>query len=308
MKQGRNKGRSQFRATFAAALLLGAGACLDPGALGIGDAASSGVDGGGQPGTDAGSGIDPTTLPRFSFFVTSLRSLQELSGSEVGFGGDLSYGESGPGAGLRGADRLCAEIAEKSLEGASGKQWRAFLSAVDDGTGYQVDAIDRIGGGPWYDRLERLFANDLSELLNTRPVSADATIINDFPNEYGVLNHDPDLDGEVDNHDTLTGSDATGRLYGSTSTCQDWTTADGSYGNGRPRVGHSWPTEGGPGGGGPGGGGPGGQDMANWMSALDEAGCAAGINLIQTGGAPPGSDSVGAGGGYGGFYCFALMP
>ena len=47
--------------------------------------------------------------------------------------------------------------------------------------------------------------------------------------------------------------------------------------------------------------------MCNWMSALDESGCAPGVNLIQTGG--PGRDgTVGSGGGYGGFYCFALTP
>jgi hypothetical protein len=54
-----------------------------------------------------------------------------------------------------------------------------------------------------------------------------------------------------------------------------------------------------------GGGGMGG--VCNWMSALDESGCAPGVNLIQNGG--PGNDgTVGSGGGYGGFYCFALTP
>ena len=40
---------------------------------------------------------------------------------------------------------------------------------------------------------------------------------------------------------------------------------------GRPRVGHSWPrgTTGG---------------SAHWMSSLDEAGCAAGVNLQESGG------------------------
>jgi hypothetical protein len=47
--------------------------------------------------------------------------------------------------------------------------------------------------------------------------------------------------------------------------------------------------------------------MCHWMSALDEAGCAAGVNLKETGG--PGNDGkIGSGGGYGGFYCFALTP
>ncbi len=62
---------------------------------------------------------------------------------------------------------------------------------------------------------------------------------------------------------------------------------------------------GGSGGSGAGGGGMG--SMCNWMSALDESGCAPGVNLVQTGG--PGNDgTVGSGGGYGGWYCFALTP
>jgi len=48
--------------------------------------------------------------------------------------------------------------------------------------------------------------------------------------------------------------------------------------------------------------------MANWMSSLDESGCAPGINLLEQGGPLPGAVTVGSGGGYGGFYCFALTP
>ena len=46
----------------------------------------------------------------------------------------------------------------------------------------------------------------------------------------------------------------------------------------------------------------------NWMSALREGGCAPGINLQQTGGPMMGVYTVGTGGGYGAFYCFALTP
>jgi hypothetical protein len=259
---------------------------------------------------DPGPEVDPTTLPKFSFFVTSLKALRELSGSPSGFGGDLRFGETGPGAGLRGADKLCATIAERSMPGSSVKSWRAYLSVTADENGVQVNAIDRIGNGPWYDRMGRTFAPSKADLLFDRPRNGSALIRNDFPNEDGVLNHQPDpTQAKVDNHDMLTGSNAQGKLYSATATCKDWTTSDGSKANGKPRVGHSWPTAGG----GPGGaaaapGGPGGQDMANWMSALDEAGCAAGVNLIESGGAPPGATTVGAGGGYGGFHCFALVP
>ena len=64
------------------------------------------------------------------------------------------------------------------------------------------------------------------------------------------------------------------------------------------------------------GGGPGGDDPMlgngsgnNWMSALDEAGCAPGAFVQEAG--PPGANgtlSVGDGGGYGAIYCLALAP
>ncbi len=259
----------------------------------------------------ADSGSTPSDLAHFSFFVTSLASIQKLSGSQAGFGGDLRFGETGPGAGLRGADKICAAIAEMSMPGAGAKQWRAFLSATADENGKQVNAIDRIGNGPWYDRLGRQFAAQKSDLLYERPTTADAAIINDFPNEWGVPNHQPDpTQPKVDNHDMLTGSSKQGTLYSASATCKDWTASTGSAAEGKPRVGHSWPTEGGGGGGQfaappPGGGG---KDMKNWISALDEAGCAPGVNLVQSGPPRPGTNTVGSGGGYGGFYCFALTP
>ncbi|WP_395836294.1 hypothetical protein [Cystobacter fuscus] len=92
---------------------------------------------------------DPGDTEHFSFFVTSLKAMQELSGNPSGFGGDLRYGETGPGAGLRGADKLCATIAERSMPGAGKKPWRAFLSASAGEDGQPVNAIDRIGEGPW---------------------------------------------------------------------------------------------------------------------------------------------------------------
>jgi hypothetical protein len=259
------------------------------------------ADGGGDDPADA----DLSDLPQFSFFVTSLAALQDLSGSDDGFGGDLRFGETGAGAGLRGADKICATIAERSLPGAGAKPWRAFLSATDDGSGHPVNAIDRIGEGPWYDRLGRVLAPTRADLMNTRPQNGDATIQNDFPNEDGVPNHQPDAtQGEVDNHDMLTGSDSDGGLYAATATCKDWTAATGDASEGKPRVGHSWPR----GGGGGGGSGPGGGSGEDWRSALNESGCAPGINLVETGGPDPNDNTVGSGGGYGGFYCFSLVP
>ncbi len=254
--------------------------------------------------------VDPdANVPRdlnptgpFSFFVTSLTALRELSGSANGFGGDLRFGETGPGAGLRGADKICAAIAERSMPGSGNRNWRAFLSAVAGESGQQVDAIDRIGNGPWYDRIGRLFAPTKADLLFLRPRNGVPELADDFPNEDGVPNHQPDpTQPAVDNHDMLTGTNDQGRLYGATSTCRDWTAAVGDIAlEGRPRVGHSWPRM-----------APDfrfGPPINGWMSSLDESGCRAGINLLETGPPDFNDNTVGSGGGYGGFYCFGEAP
>ena len=160
------------------------------------------------------SGADELDL--FSFFVTSRVAMQDLSGSEFAFGGDLSFGETGPGAGLRGADKICAEIAERSMPGASAKQWRAFLSVEADENGEQLDAIDRIGDGPWYDRIGRLVAPTSEDLKHTRPENGDGEIAGDLPNENGVPNSevDPGVNTANErNHHILTGSNVDGTLY-----------------------------------------------------------------------------------------------
>ena len=263
-------------------------------------------------------------MPKFSFFVTSIGALRTLSGSQNGFGGDLRYGETGDGAGLRGADKICTAIAEMSMPGSGAKGWHAFLSAPAMGTAPAVNAIDRIGEGPWYDRMGRQFSANKANLIGFRPSDADAAIKNDFPNENGVLNHSdgaPGLHGQQ-----LPGqprhADGLGRAWGTstpaprTRPASGWTTAVGSAG--KPRVGHSWPRiavehqhlhgRRRP----IGGGGSSGSATAgcygHWMSSLDEAGCAAGVNLQEMGGPNPNNPTVGSGGGYGGFYCFALTP
>jgi hypothetical protein len=231
-------------------------------------------------------------LPRFSFFVTSLAAMRELSGNEKGFGGDLRYGQTGPGAGLRGADRICADVAERGLKGSSAKQWRAFLSVKDAGNGAKMDAIDRIGPGPWYDRLGRLVATNVSGLTGADRPAGDPVIAVDLPNESGELNHGAG-GVNMDNHDILTGSDRTGRLHANPN-CNDWTTTSrtgggpGGVGNG-PMAGHSWPASSG----------------RNWLQAHGVAGCAP---SVVAGEGTQSGNGVGDAGGYGGIYCFALVP
>jgi hypothetical protein len=250
--------------------------------------------------------LDTLALAKFSFFVTSLEGLQRLSGSTNGFGGDFRFGKTGDGAGLLGADSICQCLAESSMPGSKAKVWRAFLSVTKDAGGKQVNAIDRIGAGPWYDRLGRLVSNTKSDLLNDRP-NADAAIKNDLPNEYGVPNHRPDPNKpNVDNHQFVTGSGADGKLYTTTvtpnSTCLDWTSTAAS--GSKPRAGISWPKSGmakeigaRP------------ENMKNWISVFDLWGCEAGLDLTDSDKiGTEGVYTIGNGGGYGGFYCFALAP
>jgi hypothetical protein len=137
-------------------------------------------------------------------------------------------------------------------------------------------------------------ASSLSQLLQTRPGDAENAIKNDLPNEDGLPNRAASSEnGQDDNHDVLTGTDASGNYDGG-GTCSDWTSTASSGGGGffgdGPRLGHSWPAMSG----------------QSWMAAHNAHGCEAGVNLIQNG--PGSGNSVGAGGGYGGIYCFAKHP
>jgi hypothetical protein len=251
----------------------------------------------------------------FSFFVASrarmFATAQAFNGSTSGWGGDFRYGT---GDGLTGADKLCTEIAEQSLPGNC-RTWRAFLSTST------VDAISRVGSGPWFDRLNRTIANNLTELVERRPGGITvATILNNLPNEDGTPHHNEeagcaDANECADNHDVLTGSDSEGKFC-TAETCSggpgggpggpggggdltDWTCENWTLGTSKsgvaPRCGHSWPTRSGQGDGDP------------WISHLTESGCAPGFNLVQNGGPmPTGQGSVGDGGGYGAIYCLAL--
>jgi hypothetical protein len=216
-----------------------------------------------------------------------------LAPDENGFGGDLRFGEA---TGLAGADKICTTLAESSMPGSGAKQWRAFLSATAGGENdAPINAIDRIGAGPWYDRNGRVVAMNVQGLLGVRPDS-DAQIANDLTNEIGEPNHSPG-GMQVDNHDTLTGSDENGILASTNSddTCGDWTRNDMPLG--RPMLGHSWPRN------------ADNLDMgAHWMSEHNAQGCLPKVNTAQDGAGPQGCNGVGCGGGYGGFYCFALNP
>jgi hypothetical protein len=257
---------------------------------------STGASAGGQGGA---AGAEPPDSGKFSFFVTSLEAIKRLSGSEDGFGGDLG--------GLEGADEICQTIATEV--GAADKTWRAFLSVVRGPNGQPVNAIDRIGEGPWYDRNDRLVAMDKAGLLAGDRPAGDPLSVDDLPDEHGV-----GITAVGDAHDTLTGSDKMGRVSSTDplDTCMDWTSADGPSTKGRQiMIGHSFPRGAGSFPGGPPGGQPfpgfggsfGGFGGAHWISDHATAGCAPGINTSTM--MDFNSDCIGCLGGFGGLYCFA---
>ncbi len=266
------------------------------GAMALGDAAEDGArdgvaldpDAAVPPPPDAAppppdvAPLPPDAAPEeepFSFFVTSLEAMRELSQSEDGFGGNFG--------GLAGADGICQVIAEGV--GVGHKEWRAFLSATEGRDGEPVHAIERIGAGPWYDANGRLVAENIEGLLHDRP-DGDLQSVLDLPTEHGMP-----VSEYGDAHDVPTGSNRQGRLDRDNlaSTCNDWT-SDDAIGQNQVKCGHTFPRR-----------RPTGRG-AHWISDHPLRGCTPGVNLLQNG--PGRGDCIGCSGGYGGLYCFALSP
>ena len=257
---------------------------------------------------DAGA---PDPRPHFSFFAASQAGLYGLPAGQHAPAPDPALGYGGDFGGLSGADEICSMLAQRASPGDR-KVWRAFLSSSGLSGSPRVDAIGRVGAGPWYDYNGVLLARDLQGLLpddDGRPSGARPPLDRMFSDENG---EDVRIAGQ-DNHDTLTGSDACGRLYqqddaaGRIATCEDWTskTLHGREANlgglgGQIPVGHSWPRGFGAGFGGDAALG------ARWISDHTINGCEPGYRVSEGPGAAAGDFRVGAGGGFGGFYCFAL--
>jgi hypothetical protein len=217
---------------------------------------------------------------------------------------DPVLGHGGNLGGLAGADEICTMLARQANPGDQ-KTWRAFLSTAGLDGGARVDAIDRIGEGPWYDFNGLKLADNLAGLMpqgnDGRPQDADPQLADMFTDENG---EDIQPNDRIDNHDTLTGSNAEGRLFddgeeGRVATCEDWTsnTLRGQEGNfagvgAQIPVGHSWPRS--------------NNNGRHWISEHTINGCEPGFDIDGGAGAAAGDFRVGAGGGYGAIYCFAL--
>jgi hypothetical protein len=195
-----------------------------------------------------------------SFFITS-----------VGKGDGANYG------GLAGADAYCAQMATAgAIPTPPGRTWRAYLSAAAEGGQPAVNARDRIGAGPWYNKNGQLIANNVADLHGD--VERDRNSINKTTalNEKGMpVNGVGDMPNQ---HDIITGSDSHGRARpgpAAESTCSNYTS------NAPPPPGTAR------------GQGPGvwlghhdriGGGNTSWNSTHKSAGCSQ-MNLVQTGGA-----------------------
>lgn len=175
------------------------------------------------PAPDAGPppSCDTPANAAMSFFVTEQGALSGYLG------------------GLTGADARCATMA--AAAGVTGKTWRAYLSAENDGVFGRVDAKDRIGDGP--------FANYAGTSVGTNQAIHTAGINKDLIlTECGrtVVYDSNDPEGDEGAHDIFTGSQRDGTLdrlpdgnglpNGPGATCNDWSSASASD---RAGVGHS---------------------------------------------------------------------
>lgn len=229
-----------FRTVFLSAALLTT-ACSSS------DNDSTTIDTDGE--SETTDGALPSAGTDFDFFLTS-----------AGPGDGANLG------GLAGADVHCANLAEAA--GSEGREWRAFLSTTGaDG----INAIDRIGEGPWTN------ANGVVVAQSTENLISDA---NNLTQETAITEAGAVINGRGDTpnrHDILTGTnlDGTASTSEADSTCGNWT----SNSEGTALVGHH-DREGG------------GANPTSWTNAHGTSGCSQ-ANLQSTGG-----DGL--------FYCFAI--
>lgn len=209
------------------------------------DAATSNVD------APQGSLDAPTTS--FSFFITS------MSGPN---GGDFRRAGMSDTDGLAGADEICKTRATAGVPASAGKTWRAYLSTN------AVNARDRIGTGPWYNRDGTMIAASIAALHDPAMNKIDGVTGVD---ENGVLVPI----ANPNQHDILTGSNAQGMA--TANTCNNWTSSAAT--GVTAQVGH-YNRAGG------------GQAPTSWNAAHATQGCSAQA-FVNTGGR-------------GSIYCFAI--
>jgi len=204
--------------------------------------------------SDASAGdTGGSAAANFSFFITSAGNPK---------GGDFRRSDA-DSDGLAGADEFCQNKAAAGAPASASRQWRAYL-ATDT-----VNARDRIGAGPWFNRKGVMIATSVAALHE--PAS------NLLGKDTGLDENGAGVPGRGDTpnqHDIVTGSNAMGLSSG--NHCANWTSsADTGV---TAQVGH-FDRMGG------------GEDPTSWNAAHATQGCAA-ASFPPTGGR-------------GSIYCFA---
>lgn len=200
----------------------------------------------------SGQQLDAPSGPRFSFFITSTGGPN---------GGDFRATPADPD-GLAGADAFCRTKATAADPTSANRMWRAYLSTA------AVDARDRIGTGPWWNKNLVMVATSVA---NLHDAAANALNKVNSVDETGAT-----VNGTGDNpnqHDILTGSLANGTK--AAETCNNWTSSAAT--GVTAAVGHHDRMGGGNG--------------TSWNAAHASGGCSAAA-FVATGGR-------------GSFYCFA---
>ena len=143
------------------------------------------------------------TSSKFSFFISSTGNPK---------GGDFRMTPA-DSDGLAGADEFCRAKAVAAVPAAASKTWRAYLSTST------VNARDRIGAGPWYNRNGVMIAADIAALHT--PASNTINKANGLDENGNMV---PGRGDTPNQHDIVTGSTAQGMASG--NTCNNWTNSD----------------------------------------------------------------------------------
>ncbi|MFY0540995.1 hypothetical protein [Nannocystis pusilla] len=276
------------------------------------DAPTSGASESGDGSTAASTDDSTTTTGAvpgepFSFFVTSLKAMQELSGSQQGFGGDLRFGEEGPAPASAGPTRSAPRSPRRACPAPAASRGGRSSAPAPTRTASRstpstasATAPGTTGSGVWSPparttcwpsgpsaptRRSRTTCPTRTVSPITSPIRCRtlSTITTPSPAATSTVA------SRVPRRPASTGPPRWARATSTASPCS--ATPGRAAGRGR----------------GP-GPGPGDMDGTHWIRSHGASGCAPGVNLIEMGPSPPGANTVGAGGGYGGIYCFSLVP
>src|SRR5262245_63633096 len=133
--------------------------------------------------------------------------------------------QTGNLGGLTGADQQCQSQAQALGAPHAARTWRAYLSQQQQGNTPSVNARDRIGPGPWFNVKGVLVASNVADLHGDQVRDRNNMQRQNVLDAKGNPIQGGGQQGVQNEHDILTGSDASGRAYtdGLDHTCGNWT-------------------------------------------------------------------------------------